>query len=526
MIVDLHELGDGANLESDLCIIGAGAAGIAMAREFLGTRHSVLLLEGGGLESEAQSQALYESEVVGYPHSGIHSGRARVFGGTTTLWAGQALPLDELDFRPRPWVADSGWPFSRMELEPYYRRAEGVMGLGRLDYGLSRWPPLPQLASDGSKFRTATSQFSPQPNFAIAYGAQLKQADNVKAVFHANALRIHAHRNGSRVEMVEIGSLAGQRGFVRAKHFVVCCGAIETARLLLVSDNVHRNGLGNEFDLVGRYFQDHVQATGLPLIRGCGRELRMLPVAHYFGGIAQSPKLCLSETLQESECLLNAAVGVTYDEFPSLDSPVEAAKRLVKAVLNGQPGTARWVDLRRAVMAPHQVATAGYRRYVKKEAAFRMGGAPHVGIQCECAPIPSSRVTLSSQTDPLGVRRARLDWQLSPLVLKTVLAAARSFGEEIERLGLGECDLESLEAKTMEQLGFFDCNHHIGTARMSDGPRTGVVNPDCRMHALENLYVGSSAVFPTGGYSNPTLTILALVMRLSDHLKSRLAAES
>lgn len=525
MILDLHQLDDGTALNADLCIVGAGAAGIAIAKEFLATPHSVILLEGGGPDSEPESQALYDSEVVGYPHYGIHRGRARVFGGTTTLWAGQALPLDEIDFQPRPWVADSGWPFRRIELEPYYGRAESVMGLQPQDYTRSLWPPVPKPGFDGALFRPLTSQFSPQPNFAVAYGAQLKHARNVTVVLHANVLRLNAGASGSAVDSLDIASLSGRRGTVRAKHYVICCGGIETARLLLVSDNVHQSGLGNEFDLVGRYFQDHIQAATLP-IRNYRPILLDLQGSRYVGGIARNSKLALSNQLQESAGVLNATVGVTSDAFVSADSPVEAAKRLVKAVLNRRPGMARWQDLRRAVLAPHQLAGAAYRRYVKKQTAFRMEGTPHIGVQCECAPIASSRVALSSQTDALGVRRVRLDWELSPLVLKTVQVAVRSFGEQIARLGLGECDLETVEMQTAEKWGFFDSNHHIGTSRMSDSPRQGVVNPDCRMHAVDNLYVASSAVFPTGGHSNPTLTILALAMRLSDHLKTRLSAAS
>src|SRR5271155_5063554 len=135
MIEDFNGFPDEACIRADFCIVGAGAAGIAIAREFFGSRYKVLLLEWGGPGIEAETQKLYDSEVVGLPHSGIHAGRARVFGGTTTLWGGQALRFDDFDLRKRDWVPYSGWPISREELEPFYDRADRVLNLGpRVSY--------------------------------------------------------------------------------------------------------------------------------------------------------------------------------------------------------------------------------------------------------------------------------------------------------------------------------------------------------------------------------------------------------
>src|SRR5277367_6643245 len=285
MLLDLQEMQSGAVLQTDVCIIGAGAAGIALSREFLDTPHSVLLLEAGGINSEPESQALYESTIAGYRHKGIHTGRARVFGGTTTLWAGQALPFDAIDFRPRAWVADSGWPFERADMEPFYRRAEAVLGLPELDYAPTRWPEprLNKLGFDWSQFRIAMSQYSPQPNFSLAYGDLLRASRNVSVLLHANALEVETHREGSRAESAAISSLTGVRARVSARYFVICCGGIETARLLLLSDKQQQGGIGNQFDLVGRYFQDHVQLIAAP-IRNAWRHIRLLHDPRYVGG--------------------------------------------------------------------------------------------------------------------------------------------------------------------------------------------------------------------------------------------------
>jgi choline dehydrogenase-like flavoprotein len=525
MIIDFNDLSDEPSWDSDLCVVGAGAAGFAIAREFFRSSLSVTLLESGGFSPEPETQSLYESQVVGYPHAGIHRGRVRVLGGTTTLWAGQALPLDAIDFKPRQWVPDSGWPFSRDTLEPYYRRAEEVMGLKAHDYTDPVWPRkrASWLNFDRTQFRYLTSQFSPQPNFDIAYRSKVRQARNITLLIHANVTRINVNPNGSAVESVAIASLSGKRAIVRARYFVISSGGIESARILLASNNVQKNGIGNDFDLVGRYFQDHVQGITLPL-RNNWPHIRVVHDAVYRKGVARQPKIAFSEEFQEREAVLNATVGITYDGFVPDDDPVEAAKRVIKAVVRRRPSTIRWSDIQNATSSPGPILSAGYRRFVRGRPAFYMSGTPHIGLQCECAPIASSRVTLDTEADALGVPRTRLDWRLSPLVGRTVVSILRKFALELKRLSLADCDVDLIDKTTVDEWGLFDANHHIGTTRMGESPRRGVVNADCRLHGVDNLYVASSAVFPTGGHSNPTLTIIALAIRISDHLKTKLRA--
>jgi choline dehydrogenase-like flavoprotein len=130
MIDDFNKFADENSVAADICVIGAGAAGITIAREFLGTQLKVVVLEGGGLDPEPDSQELFESEAIGLPHAGVHDGRARILGGTTSLWGGQALRFDPFDFEERSWVPYSGWPISREALDSYYERAERILHLG------------------------------------------------------------------------------------------------------------------------------------------------------------------------------------------------------------------------------------------------------------------------------------------------------------------------------------------------------------------------------------------------------------
>lgn len=523
MIVDFDDFPDGYSFDADICVVGCGAAGITIAREFLDTKFKVVILESGGEEWEDATQDLYASEVTGLPHKGIHAGRARIFGGTTTLWAGQTLPLDEIDFRKRPWTRDSGWPIDRSELEPFYRRAERVLNLNPIDYTASEWPydwPPPPVY-DRSKLRPLVSQFSPRPDFAAAYRKELKAAERIIVVLHANVVRLGVNAQRSALDEAEFRTLAGKCGRVTARFYVLCCGGIETARLLLASDDVETDGLGNRCDLVGRYFQDHVQAQLAPVI--LHRPLALsLYETFYWRGIAYNPKAALSEKLQEGRRTLNATAGVVSSELPNEDSPVEAAKRVVRRVLGRGPRQALGPDLRRVLSYPLEVASAGLRRLRLHGPAYAMSGEPCLAFQCECEPNPLSRVVLSSERDSLGMRRSRLDWRLTPLVLHTAKVVLETMADELERLGLGTVDVESselLRGETDWERRMWDNNHHIGTCRMSSDPQKGVVDSQCRMHTVENLFIAGSAVFPTSGHSNPTFTILALAIRLADHFK-------
>jgi len=260
MIQNFSDFDDGATIEADVCIVGGGAAGITLAREFVGTRFSVLVLEAGGIEAEAETQQIYSSDVIGLPHAGIHDGRARIFGRTTTLWGGQALRFDRFDLEKRGWVPHSGWPISLEELEPHYDRAERVLQLGAhvpyeaLCAEFRVAPP----KFDPARLYMECSRWSPKPNFGKTYRRELQRAPNIRVLLHANVTSILTNGSTSAVEKIEFQTLNGKSGMAKARIYAVCCGGIETARLLLASDRVEPHGLGNKHDLVGRFFQEHI----------------------------------------------------------------------------------------------------------------------------------------------------------------------------------------------------------------------------------------------------------------------------
>lgn len=528
MILDFGEFDDGAAVAADICVVGCGAAGITTAREFIGTRFTVLLLEAGGLEAEVETQKLYGSEVVGLPHIGVHEGRARIFGGTTTLWGGQALRFEAFDLRKRSWVPYSGWPISLEELEPYYDRADRVLQLGsRVSYlslcdGFGVAPP----AFDPARLYMECTQWSPKPNFSRTYRQELKSASNIRVLLHANVTSIVTNDSAAAVEKIEFRTLDGKRGTAKARVYAICCGGIETARLLLASDRVEPHGLGNKNDLVGRFFQEHIHIRFGELLTDQRNCLQNCFESYYKNGLKYFPVITLNQRVQTEKQLLSVHGTVMFDDAP--DSGVVALKQLFTILIRGtkpRPGELRRF-LREALTSPSDLCRLGYRFCIEKRSGTPRKGPIYLGAQAENAPNPDSRITLSEARDRLGMRRTKLDWRVGELERRTLWEYIRTVASEFERLGLGSFDLSQVafldDLPAWSRMAH-DSAHHMGTTRMHESPRLGVVDPDCRVHGVDNLYIGSSSVFPTGARSNPTLTILALCLRIADRLKHVLA---
>jgi choline dehydrogenase-like flavoprotein len=524
MIEDYNELKDGGCVSADVCVIGAGAAGITIAREFLGSRFKVVVLEGGGYDPEGNSQKLFESDVIGLPHASIHDGRARILGGTTTLWGGQALRFDEFDFKEKSWVPYSGWPISREVLDPYYERAERILHLGaqvpfqRLCASFSIEPP----AFDPAKLRMECSRWSPKPNFGTTYREELRVAPNITILLHANVTAIVTNEAASTVERIEFKTLAGKDGVATARFYVICCGGIETARLMLASTRVQCCGVGNQHDQVGRYFQEHIHIKFGELRPAKRTQLQDIFESFFVAGLKYAPLVTLTQRMQVEKQLLSIHGIVVFE--PVMDSGIAAMKKLFRAIIGKSlPGTAELRHLvARSLASPRELLRLVYRLQVQKRAATPNRGPIFFGAQCEMAPNPDSRVTLSQSKDRLGMPRVALDWRLGEFERRTLCEFVSILVSEFERLGLGEFDrkqIEFLQDPTAWVHRAHDSAHHMGTARMHEDPRRGVVNSQCQVHGLSNLFVGSSAVFPTSARSNPTLTMLALCVRIADRLK-------
>lgn len=519
MIVDLLSAGELKSIDCEICIVGCGAAGIAMAMELKDSRQRVVILEGGGSEFESESQSLYDVGVAGAPYAGAQEGRFRVAGGSTTRWGGQALRLDPSDFEARAWVPESGWPLEYKELMPYYDRAARFLGVddGSTDTALLSEFGITPPSFDPRAIKYHLSRWTAAPDLWRRYGKSLRAARNLTLFLHANVTELTLDDDRSRLSSVTARSLHGHRLTVRARAVVMCCGGLETPRLLLANRQQCTGGLGNTHDLVGRYLQDHAGAVvGSITTRDAGRVQHLFNLFHR-KGIKYSIRCSAAPEVQHRERILNASSSVMF--FVDDDSAFAALKEAYRIVRSRQ-FSADLIRLAMTVVAAPATLTFPVVSYVFRRRTYTPNARIRLAVTVEQEPNRESRVVLGREVDRLGVPRLNVDWRLTDFTWVTIIKFLNILGREFASAGVGSLTLDEwVSEKDAWRTKLVDHYHHMGTTRMHVSPSKGVVDKDCRVHGLANLFIASSAVFPTSGHSNPTLTILALSIRLADLLR-------
>ncbi|NKI34126.1 GMC family oxidoreductase [Wenzhouxiangella sp. XN79A] len=466
MILDARNSAVELNRRTPILIIGGGVAGITLARKL--ARHTrVTVLEAGGFEPEADVQSIYEGEAVGLPYS-LTATRLRFLGGTSNHWGGWCGRFDDLDFRVRDWVPHSGWPIESSDIAPYYAEAADLLDLGRAEFSPAALTDDPRLAAftanpwlDHRAFRFSL----PVTRFGAKYRGELEASDTIELLLHANATELRMDEAGGRIAEVRVRTLDGRRGTIRAGTVILCCGAIENARLLLASRNQVDHGVGNAHDRVGRFFMEHPHVNLMDLLPRdmdwCYGQMALRKDGDHWFGFG----LTLNEEVMRADRCLNLTA-----------------------------------------------------HFMNREC--QAGETVTVSAMFEQAPNPDSRVTLSDAVDALGLPRVRLDWQLTELDRHSFRRAAQRIAGALGSIGLGRVRVGAWAGDDPpERIGYG--SHHMGTTRMAASPRDGVVDADCRVHGLDNLYVAGSSVYATGGPINPTFTLTSLALRLADHLQGR-----
>lgn len=533
MIIDAADLDEGTTLDADLCIVGAGAAGITIARELAGSNLDVVLLESGGTEAEEATTSLYEGDYLAEPITdafqlrtiAMEELRLRFFGGTTGHWAGYCRPIEPIAFEARPWLPLSGWPITREQLDPFYERAAEVIQLGPDRFDWQYWNDEHGVGTpllDDEVVASSVFQINFPMLFGTVYRQELDDAANVQVVLHANVTRlVGTAPDADHIDSVEATTLDGRGFTVRARAYVVATGGIESARLLLASNDVNPAGIGNENDLVGRHFCEH-----LILPAGFAALARPPADASLYGitDLAVSPD---PERLIGVRGIFTIAPEAQRAE-QMLDWEAQLEIGTVPAGAPAQPDGARLADVD-PLIAQVEGVPAQTVMYVQ--------------LTGEQAPRPENQVVLSDTTDALGQRRADLRWTIAPDERASLVRGLELLSQRLGQQGLGRLQYapggmgynpdapEGGEKTTIYEIrpdeidlegfpvgvGF----HHMCTLRMADDPSQGVVDADARVHSVDNLWAAGSSVFANAGASTPTFTIVALALRLADHLRTQ-----
>ncbi len=494
MIVDANDLSSGDVLSADVCIAGAGAAGITLALALREAGLSVIVLESGGFDEEDENQALYEGTMSGINTWQLDSRRERMFGGSTSRWAGWCRPMHPFDFEPRPYIAESGWPVAYDDLVPFYEKAHARVQLADFIWDLDEIQAIsgrPLIESPGGRLRSEVYQFSPPTRFGDVYRDDLEAAEDVTVYLYANVRNLDLESNLSEIRRFECATLDGVEFDVEARAYVLAMGGLENVRLLLASNTQLPEGVANSSDAVGRYFMEHPHYNGVcTWVMGAPADISFYErhtIQLPSGPVRVQSMLSLTPEVLEEEGLLDFTASIK-----------EAA------VEPGDTGDI-YVDEVRSLL-----------RQSGEDRIYQLH------VRAEQTPLADSRVTLKDNAvDALGMPRLNLNWKVAADDKRRMRRAMEIVGAELAAAGLGRLWTSTKGDELSWTIA--PGGHHMGTTRMSEEPDDGVVDANCRCHDVENLYIAGSSVFRTGASPNPTLTIVALAERLAAHLQEELS---
>jgi GMC oxidoreductase len=554
MITDARSLPPDFIIKGDVCVVGSGAAGITLANELSNAGLDLILLEGGGTRVESKIQDLYKGQVVNPDrHGPLHLYRLRHFGGTTSVWGGRCAPFDAIDFEERSYVPYSGWPVTRKELDPFYERAHAYCDLGEYLYDVrSAMPPnsadmIPGFRSD-DVFADSVWRFSLPTDFGKSFKDRLSGSGRAGVYLHANCVKIHMQKDGTSVDYLEAASSESRRFKVKARSYALAVGGLEVVRLLLASNDVCRNGIGNDRDLVGRFYISHMTGDlgevaftpkGGPLVWEyeqtkdgiyCRRNLRITESRQLrdklmnFRAILAHPPIAdprhgngvLSGVYLVKRLLIHR-LSPEYSKALAASSPLQRVTahgwNIVKDIGTVARFSPQWV--RKRILSKRKLPSVAFES---------KGNIYTLHFDAEQSPNPDSRVSLSESKDRFGVPRLKVDWCCTDADIDSVIRSARLVVVALEGSGVGKALFQpELLADAIRSECYVGA-HHIGTTRMASSPSRGVVDANCRVHGVDNLFVASSSVFPTASFANPVLTTVAFALRLADHLKYSMQA--
>jgi len=543
-MIDARSFTSNEVLKTQVCIVGAGPAGLTIAREFANQNFEVYLLESGGVEFEEDTQSLAEGIVVGDPYPPVHETRLRRLGGTPHMWEGQSgyrqygwrcLPFDPIDFEQRDWVPHSGWPFTRADLDPFYERAQVVCQIGPYAYDVEFWQNkrAKPLTFKSDRLTTGISQYGLRDPFTTDYPKALQQSTNIKTLLHANVVEIETDESGQRVTRLRIATLQGNQFWLEANLFILAAGGMENARLLLASNRQQSAGVGNQYDVVGRYFMDRpILSLGLkpyhPSVFEKTNLYDIYPTKH--GPIMACVKL--SEATMRQERLLNNGAQLFPRPLPHQREATLALRELLTSLGHGKLPQDTAKCLRVMGQGSGYVASATFWSAVRRLPAFRRGDWSYlpyekqrfsqfeIFYQMEQTPDPNNRIALSPERDRLGLPKTEIRWRLNDIDIQSVIRTQEIWAEEFDKAGIGQLQFTRNWAEQPFEKSAM--HHHLGSTRMHHDPKQGVVDANCKVHGMANLFIAGCSVFPTAGYSNPTLTMIALSLRLADHIKTQM----
>ena len=464
----------------DYCIIGAGPAGISCALPLAKAGKKVAVLEAGGLEYTEWSQGIYKGEVIGDHYYDLDAARLRYFGGTSNHWGGWCRTLDPIDFEDKPYFKDTAWPINKKDLDPYIKESNDILELKDI---------IPDSDIGKSGFKQVDWVVSPPVNMGEKYKEPFAKDKNISLILDANLVGFET--NGTAISGAVVADPKNNRVTVKAKEYILAAGGIENSRLLLWANEETNGQIVKNSTTLGKYWMEH-PVYGIGSVITTGKFDRPHKDLYGQDHIFVAP----TDATMKKMKTLNCAFIMVKKEY-------KGTKKLIADIGCVAPEWASW-----AAWQFGETLSCGY----------------HIRAGWEQQPLASNRIELdASKKDALGMPRTKLFWKKSEADMLTLRKTAQSYGAYLARSNTGRMKLnpwvlgEGDPPKDEEIAGY----HHMGGTRMADSAEQGIVDANCKVFGQDNLYIAGSSVFPSGGYANPTLTIVQLALRLSEHLLAK-----
>lgn len=545
------------SLNADVVIVGSGAAGITLALELAGTSQSIILVEAGGDKFDKLQQDFYRAqEISPGTHSPSHMYRRRVLGGSTSVWGGRCIPFDPIDFEERPWMTDTGWPIAHEDVARHYPRALAIAEAGQAQFSAGdAIPGEPAPIAPGSVSADVIldriERFSHPTHFGAWYRDKLASAPNVQVLTHAPVDQIMTDATAARATGVRIALAEGKKCIVAAPTVVVATGGLETARLLLASRDVQANGLGNSRDLVGRYYQCHIEGElGHISFTGdtsqvridyqkshdgiyCRRYFWLSPQAQrrdHLAGMVLRPAHASIVDPDHRNPILSAMYLVKNFIVPEYARKMTALEQVARSNFGGSNARFMGAHMMNIMRGSPRLATFGVdwmrrRTFAQRKLPSVVLQDPRasypIDINAEQEPNRDSRITLGSACDAHGMPRIKIDWHTTDADYERVVAGLRVIQKAVAGSGTMRIDIDEEDVARFMDRRVPIGGHHVGTARMASGPDRGVCDSNCELFETKGLFIAGAAAFPTSSFANPTLTLIALTVRLADYLRNR-----
>lgn len=489
---------------TDIIIVGAGTAGILMAVSLTLKGKSVLIIESGNFAEDEEKQKLNSVEQTAKIVKNVVWGRKRVIGGTTISWGGQSLPFTPIDFEEREWVQNSGWPISFRELAPYYKEADRLMGIDTLNYTTDIFPKikLTDPGIDPNVFDLHVAKWTNNKNFYTEHRQILEE--RISVVYNAQVTLINKDSNGN-IKDISVSNFKNNLFIFPVKALIITAGTIETVRILL------NNDIGNHSDLLGKYFMEHPCIEVGTVTTDNLYRLQKNFNTHIWNGQKYSLRLSLSKDYQQQNQLLNCSASIMFKAPKGLVDIYSELKSFTKDF-----NPRRLITLSLSLKSIFKSAAA----YVMGRFYYKPNTVAKLSLMMEQEPSPDSYIGLSENKDLFGIPEPLIHWTITRKTWDTTIKTSAALKKQIEELAFGKVELYNhVNPDTQNWENYLsDVCHNMGGCRMSALPEEGVVDKNLRVWGVPNLFICSQAVFPTVSHSNPVLTMLALGLRLTDHL--------